>query len=72
MNGVGDSPSSHWVDIVDRGGLVRVKEGTYMLFCAMEAEVREHFRLAKATQLDEVIREHVKESILENEEVLLQ
>ena len=52
----GDSRSSNWVDIVDRGGLVRVKEGTYMLFCVMEAEVREHFRLTKATQLAEGIR----------------
>ena len=43
-----------------------------MLFCDMEAEVCDHFRLTKATQLAEGIREHVQESVLENEEVLFQ
>ena len=67
-----ESPSADWVDVVDRGGLLRVKEGTYMLFCAMEEEVREHFKLAKADQLAEGNREHVEESVLENDEVLFQ
>ena len=33
------SASVHWVDAVDRGGLVHIKEHTCMLFCAMEEEV---------------------------------
>ena len=66
-----ESPSADWVDVVDRGGLLRV-EGTYMLFCTMEEEVHEHFKLAKADQLVEGNREHVEESVLENDEFLFQ
>ena len=62
-----ESPSADWVDVVDRGGLLRVKEGTYMLFCDMEEEVREHFKLVKVDQLAEGNREHVEESVLEND-----
>ena len=64
---VDECRSADWVDVVDRGGLLRVKEGTYMLFCAMEEEVREHLKLAKADQLAEGNREHVEESVLEND-----
>ena len=42
-----DPPFADWVDVVDRGGLLHMKEGTYMLFYAMEEEVREHFHLMK-------------------------
>ena len=28
--------SANWLEAVDRGSLVHVREGTYMLFCAME------------------------------------
>ena len=42
-----DAPSADWVDVVDRGGLLHIKEGMYMLFYAMEGEVREHFHLRK-------------------------
>ena len=37
--------SADWVNEVDRGGLWHVREGTYMLFSAMEEEVREHFQM---------------------------
>ena len=43
-----DTPSADWVGVVDRGGLLHIKEGTYMLFYAMEEEVREHFHLGKS------------------------
>ena len=45
-----DAPSADWVDVVDRGGLLHIKEGTYMLFYAVEEEVREHFHLRKISQ----------------------
>ena len=38
-----DTASADWVDVVDRGGLLHVKEGAYMLFGAMEEEVWEYF-----------------------------
>ena len=67
-----DAPSVDWVDVVDRGGLLHIKEGTYMLFYAMEEEVREHFHLSKISQLAESSREHIEECVLENDEVLFQ
>ena len=62
--------SADWVDVVDRGGLLHVKEGTYMLFCAMEEEVREHFRIDKATAMVEGNREQVENAVMENDDVL--
>ena len=67
-----DAPSADWVDVVDRGGLLHIKEGTHMLFYAMEEEVREHFHLRKISQLAEGSREHIEECVLENDEVLFQ
>ena len=67
-----DAPSADWVDVVDRGGLLHIKEGTYMFFYAVEEEVREHFHLRKISQLAEGSREHIEECVLENDEVLFQ
>ena len=66
------SATCQWVDLVDRGGLVHVKEETYMLFCAMELEVREHFQLQKTTKLAEGYKEHIEKCVLQNEEILFQ
>ena len=54
------SASADWVDVVDRGGLLHVRKGTYMLFCAMEEEVREHFRMGKMAEITDGIRELVE------------
>ena len=64
--------SVDWVDVVDRGGLLHVKEGTYMLFCAMEEEVREHFRMDKETTMVEGKREQVENAVMDNDNVLFQ
>ena len=39
------SSSANWVMEVDRGGLWRVQEGTYLLFASMGEEVREHLQV---------------------------
>ena len=39
--------SANWLEAVDRGGLVHVSEGTYMLFCAMKEVVREYLHANK-------------------------
>ena len=36
-----------WIQLVDRGGLLHVREGTYMLFCAMEEVGQEHLHACK-------------------------
>lgn len=63
------SPTSTtaWIKEVDRGGLWHVKEGTFMLFQAMEEEVREHFRMRKA--MHEGYKSTVVKAISENEDV---
>ena len=40
--------SEEWLDLVDRGGLWRVNETTFMLFQAMEVEVRLHVQIHDA------------------------
>ena len=47
------SATANWLEAVDRGGLVHVKEGTHMLFCAMEEVVREYLHTNKVHQMTE-------------------
>ena len=63
-----DAASPDWVDVVDRGGLLHVKEGTYMLFCVTEEEAREHFRIDKATIMVEGNREQVENAVMDNDD----
>ena len=44
--------SVDWVDVVDRGGLLHVKEGTYMLFCAMGGRSMRAFSDGECNQHD--------------------
>ena len=53
------SASVHWVDAVDGGGLVHIKERTSILFCAMQEEVRENFRMGKTIDITEDNRQHI-------------
>ena len=46
------SLSVEWMEMIDRGGLCHVKDGTFYLFNAMEEEVREHFRLSRTRPSD--------------------
>ena len=40
-----ESQSARWVNEVDRGGLWHVQQCMFMLFAAMEEEVRANFRV---------------------------
>ena len=62
--------SANWLEAVDRGGLVHVSEGTYMLFCAMEEVVREYLHANKVHHMTEGFKSTVVKAIMENEEVL--
>ena len=63
------SLSAEWIEMIDRGGLCHVKDGTFYLFNAMEEEMREHFRLSRVHQMGEGYKDSVISSIIENEEV---
>ena len=64
------SLSAAWVNEVDRGGLWHVQEGTYMLFAAIEEEVREHFRFCALEDSKERCRERLTTAVSSNDEVL--
>ena len=64
------SLSAAWVNEVDRGGLWHVREGTYMLFAAMEEEVREHFRFGALEDSKERCREQLTTAVTRSDEVL--
>ena len=64
------SPSADWLNLVDRGGLWRVREGTYMLFCAMEDELRQHLQKRRVQEMTEGFKDGVCRAISDNEEVL--
>ena len=62
--------SADWLEAMDRGGLVHVREGTYMLFCAMEEVVREYLHANKVAHMTEGFKTTVVKAIMESEEVL--
>jgi len=64
------SLSAEWMEMIDRGGLWRVKNGTFYLFNVMEQEVGEQFHLSCVHQMGEGYEDSVISSIVENEEVL--
>ena len=64
------SSSINWIKAVDRGDLLHVKEGTYMLFIAMEEVVREHLHVNKMHAMTEGYKTTVVRAITESEEVL--
>ena len=62
--------SADWIDAVDRGGLWCVREGTYMLFSAMEEEVRSHFHTNKVQEMTKGYKETIISAIMDNDDVL--
>ena len=64
------SASAHWVNVVDRGGLVHINEATYMLFCSMEEEVRHHLQLSRIAELSEGCRKQIEKGLLESDDLL--
>ena len=58
-----------WIQLVDRGGLLHVREGTYMLICAMEEVVWEHLHANKVHSMTEGYKTAVVSTVKQNEEV---
>ena len=65
---IDSTPSTDWIRAIDRGGLWHVKEGTYMLFYAMEEEVG-HFRVARVQEMGNGYSNKVVKSILSSDDV---
>ena len=63
------SASADWVNELDRGGLWLVREGTYMLFSAME-EVREHFKMGCIRDITDGCKDKIVTAVKMNDEVL--
>ena len=64
------SASADWIEAVDRGGLWYVREGAYMLFCAMEGVVREYLHANNVSGMTEGFKATVVSAMTESEEVL--
>jgi len=45
--------SAEWMEMINRGRLCQVKNGTFYLSNVMEEEVREHFCLPRVHQMSE-------------------
>ena len=64
------TPITAWLMEVDRGGLWHVKEGIFILFQAMEEEVREHFWMGKVSTMGAGYRATVVNKIIDNGDVM--
>ena len=60
--------TEYWTNLVDRGGLVHVKNETHVLFSEMELEVKKHLK----PNITSVEKDKIIESICNNEDVLFQ
>ena len=67
----GISPSAAWVTEVDRGGFWYVQEATYMLFAAIEEEVREHIRVGAVENTQEGCRKILITAVSTNDKVFI-
>ncbi len=54
---------------VDRGGLCHVKDTTYMVFVAMEENLRHHFKISNVREMTDDFRKKVVKELLENEDI---
>ncbi len=63
------SSSADWVHAVDRGGLVRVSESTFMLFERMELIVRSMFNTDMVRTMTEGIKKELHETIITDEDI---
>ena len=61
--------SEEWTDLVDRGGLVHLSDDIFLIFAAMEAVVKTHFKIDNPSLLKE-LKEKMKSDVLQNENVL--
>lgn len=61
--------SAEWVHAVDRGGLVRVSETTYMVFERMEMIIRSVFNTETAHELSEGTRKELRTTITTDEDL---
>lgn len=61
------SSSANWVHTVDRGGLLRVSESTFMLFERMELIVRSMFNTEMMCTMNEGIKKELHDPITTDE-----
>ncbi len=64
--------TSEWVNAIDRGGLCRVSDGTYMVFQEMEVVLRSTYNKDNAKILENGNRGNLVKTIIINEDVQFQ
>ena len=66
------SNSADWVHAIDRGGLYKVSESTFMVFHGLECKVRQILNLQSATEfMSSSLQEKIRTSVMANDRVLL-
>ncbi len=64
------SNSEDWLNAVDRGGLLHVKDGVYDFFRAVEMKLREYLRVQDARRMTHGIKEQLLTALVTDEDVL--
>ena len=63
------TPTTKWIREIDRGGLWHVKDVVFMMFEAMEEEVRKHLQIGRVSDMGKGYRDMVVEKISANNDV---
>lgn len=61
--------SQHWIASIDRGGLCHVKDVTYMVFLAMEENLRHHLKVSNVREMNSDFRDKVVMELVKNDDV---
>ena len=61
--------SSDWVNAVNRGGLLRVTDNTYLVFARMEAVVQTHFAICKLKSITDGQKDDLLTEVVSDDEV---
>ena len=62
--------SQQWINSIDRGGLCHVKDVTYMVFVAMEENLRHHLKVSNVSEMNDDFREKVVTELVKNDDIM--
>ena len=61
--------SQQWTNSIDRGGLCHVKDVTYMVFVAIEENLRHHLKVSNTSEMNDDFREKVVTELVKNADI---
>ena len=68
----GDERTEFWTNAIDRGGLWHINDNTYMIFCIIEDEIRQHLKVSALKVMDTTTKQAILGELRKNEDLAFQ